>query len=54
MAAAPHGEVRLSAKGRVLDLIAETDDAEPLPIGASVTILGDGEHGRVQVTKVLA
>jgi len=45
------GKVRLSAKGRVLDLIAETDDAEPLAAGSSVMIIGEGDAGRVQVTK---
>jgi hypothetical protein len=45
------GKVRLSAKGRVLDLIAETDDAEKLAVGATVMIVGEGEQGRVQVTK---
>ncbi len=45
------GKVRLSAKGRVLDLMAETDDAEPLVAGASVMIVGEGDEGRVQVTR---
>ncbi len=45
------GKVRLSAKGRVHDLIAETDDAAPLPVGAQVMILGEGAEGRVQVTR---
>jgi hypothetical protein len=45
------GKVRLSAKGRVLDLIAETDDAEPLAVGSAVMIVGEGDEGRVQVTR---
>lgn len=45
------GKVRLSAKGRVVDLIAETEDAEPLASGATVMILGEGAEGRVQVTR---
>lgn len=45
------GKVRLSAKGRVVDLIAETDDPEPLAAGSAVMIVGEGEAGRVQVTR---
>jgi hypothetical protein len=45
------GKVRLSAKGRVLDLLAETDDPELLAVGSSVMIVGEGEQGRVQVTR---
>jgi hypothetical protein len=45
------GKIRVTAKGRVLDLIAETDDAAPLPVGARVMILGEGAEGRVQVTR---
>ncbi len=48
------GKVRLSAKGRVLDLLAETDDVEPLTLGTSVMIVGEGEQGRVQVTRAVA
>ncbi len=45
------GKVRLNAKGRVVDLIAETEDTLPLPAGSTVMILGEGAEGRVQVTR---
>jgi len=44
------GKVRVTAKDRILDLIAETDDGE-LGIGDKVMILGEGVEGRVQVTR---
>jgi hypothetical protein len=44
------GKVRVVAKGRIHDVIAETDDTE-LRIGDKVMILGEGAEGRVQVTK---
>lgn len=47
------GKVRLSAKGRVHDLLAETEDDRTFAIGATVTIVGEGDEGRVQVTQLL-
>lgn len=44
------GKIRLSIKGRVVDLAAESDTA--FATGAKVMIVGDGEDGRVQVTAV--
>jgi hypothetical protein len=44
------GKVRVVAKGRIHDVIAETDDTQ-LSIGDKVMILGEGAEGRVQVTK---
>ena len=44
-----HGKVRVNAKGRVFDLIAETDEKQTFAIGAKVMIVGEGEEGRVQV-----
>jgi membrane protein implicated in regulation of membrane protease activity len=45
------GKVRVVAKGRIFDLIAETDDEERLPSGTKVMILGEGAEGRIQVTR---
>lgn len=45
------GKVRVTAKGRVFDLLAETDDAERFAIGAKVMIVGEGEDGRVAVAR---
>jgi hypothetical protein len=44
-----HGKVRVDAKGRVFDLIAETDEQQTFAIGAKVMIVGEGDEGRVQV-----
>jgi len=44
------GKVRVVAKGRIHDLIAETDDAATFAAGEKVMILGEGAEGRVQVT----
>jgi hypothetical protein len=46
-----HGKVRVSAKGRVHDLIAETDDDATFATGSKVMIVGEGADGRVQVTR---
>ena len=48
------GKIRLTAKGRVVDLIAETEDEAPLPVGTKVMILGESVDGHVQVTRELA
>lgn len=45
------GKVRLSAKGRVLDVMAETDDPDVLAVGSQVMIVREAEEGRVQVTR---
>lgn len=45
------GKVRVAAKGRIADLIAETDDAATYAAGEKVMILGEGAEGRVQVTR---
>jgi hypothetical protein len=45
------GKVRVVAKGRIFDLIAETDDEERIAAGSKVMILGEGDEGRIQVTK---
>jgi hypothetical protein len=47
------GKVRVSAKDRVHDLIAETEENRTFAIGEKVTIVGDGDEGRVQVTALL-
>jgi hypothetical protein len=49
IAAGKVGKVRVSAKGRIFDLIAETDEAKTFAIGAKVMIVGEGDEGRVQV-----
>lgn len=46
------GKVRVTAKGRIHDLIAETDEEEKFPAGSKVMIVGEGAEGRVQVTRV--
>ncbi|HVV87447.1 MAG TPA: hypothetical protein VHE35_30605 [Kofleriaceae bacterium] len=43
------GKVRVRAKGRVFDLIAESDEDRRLAAGARVMIVGEGDGGRVQV-----
>jgi membrane protein implicated in regulation of membrane protease activity len=43
------GKVRVEAKGRVFDLIAETDEDQTFAIGAKVMIVGEGDEGRVQI-----
>lgn len=45
------GKIRVEAKGRALDVLAETDDAVALPTGAEVLIVSGGADGRVQVTR---
>jgi membrane protein implicated in regulation of membrane protease activity len=45
------GKVRVSAKGRIHDLIAETEDDATFAAGSKVMILGEGAEGRVQVTR---
>jgi len=45
------GKVRLDAKGRVIDLLAETEDEAALPIGAEVLVIGGSHDGRVMVTR---
>jgi hypothetical protein len=47
------GKVRVSAKGRVHDLMAVTDDEQPLDEGTPVTILGEAADGQVTVTRAL-
>lgn len=42
------GKIRLSIKGRIVDLAAESDDA--FPTGSKVMIVGEAREGRVQVT----
>jgi hypothetical protein len=44
------GKIRLSIKGRIVDLAAESDTA--FANGAKVMIVGDGADGRVQVTAI--
>lgn len=46
------GKVRVTAKGRIHDLIAETDEDDTFPAGSKVMIVGEGAEGRVQVTRV--
>jgi hypothetical protein len=46
------GKIRVSAKGRVHDLIAETEDDATFATGSKVMIVGEGAEGRVQVTRV--
>jgi hypothetical protein len=43
------GKVRVHAKGRIHDLIAETDEPGTFEIGAKVMIIGQGDEGRVLV-----
>jgi membrane protein implicated in regulation of membrane protease activity len=43
------GKVRVEAKGRVFDLIAETEEDETFAAGAKVMIVGEGDEGRVQI-----
>jgi hypothetical protein len=43
------GKVRVVAKGRTHDLIAETDEDKTFASGQKVMIIGEGEEGRVQV-----
>lgn len=45
------GKIRVNAKGRIHDLIAETDDDATFAAGDKVMILGEGAEGRVQVTR---
>jgi len=45
------GKVRLDAKGRVIDVLAETEDDAALPIGAEVLIVSGSQDGRVMVTR---
>jgi membrane protein implicated in regulation of membrane protease activity len=45
------GKVRVVAKGRIHDFIAETDDDGGYVAGDKVMILGEGAEGRVQVTR---
>ena len=45
------GKVRVTAKGRIHDLIAETDDDATFAAGSKVMIVGEGAEGRVQVTR---
>jgi len=47
------GKVRVEAKGRAIDLIAETDDEVGLPSGAEVLVVSGSADGRVQVTKAV-
>lgn len=53
VAAGGLGKIRVEAKGRALDLLAETDDGEPIPVGAEVLIVAGGPDGRVQVTRAV-
>lgn len=46
------GKIRVTAKGRVHDLIAETEDDATFATGSKVMIVGEGAEGRVQVTRV--
>ena len=48
------GKVRVEAKGRQQDFLAETDDDAPLPAGSRVFVVGPAAEGRVAVTKELA
>lgn len=47
------GKIRVEAKGRAIDLIAETDDAAGLPSGAEVLVVSGTADGRVQVTRAI-
>lgn len=47
------GKIRVEAKGRAIDLIAETDDEAGLPSGAEVLVVSGGADGRVQVTRAI-
>lgn len=47
------GKIRVEAKGRALDFIAETDDATALPTGAEVLVVSGSADGRVQVTRAI-
>lgn len=47
------GKVRIEAKGRALDLIAQTDDEAALPTGAEVLVVSGSADGRVQVTRAV-
>ncbi|HEU5061332.1 MAG TPA: hypothetical protein VFU21_32630 [Kofleriaceae bacterium] len=47
------GKVRVRLKGRSVDLLARTDDEEPLAAGKHVTVLSMGDDGHVVVTNKL-
>jgi membrane protein implicated in regulation of membrane protease activity len=47
------GKVRVRLKGRSVDLLARTDDEEPLAAGTHVTVLSMGDDGHVVVTNKL-
>jgi hypothetical protein len=47
------GKIRVEAKGRALDLVAETDDTIALPTGAEVLVVSGSPDGRVQVTRAV-
>lgn len=47
------GKIRVDAKGRAVDLIAETDDEAALPTGTEVLVVSGGADGRVQVTRAV-
>jgi membrane protein implicated in regulation of membrane protease activity len=45
------GKIRLSIDGQMIDMIATTQDAEEIPIGATIIIVSV-EHGTANVTEI--
>lgn len=44
------GKVRAHLRGRIIDRIAHTDDAEPIEVGARVMVIGINQNGDALVT----